>query len=217
MLLVGVTGALGAGKSTVARQLAVRGAFVIDADQVARQVLAPGSDAERMVLEHFGPGVRSADGRLDRRALARVAFSSQASRQELESLTHPLIRHEIARKVAAAAAPIVVVELPLLDRDRRREYNLDAVVHVVAATSTALGRAVGRGMSLADARSRAAAQPSEHERAALADYTLVNEGPIEDVASQVEDLWRWLCARAGVPAGHARTKRQGPAAGEPHL
>lgn len=195
MLVVGLTGGLGAGKSTVGRALAARGAVVIEADEVARQVIAPGSTGERAVLGHFGPGVAGPDGAIDRAALARLVFSSPPDRLALEAITHPLIRDEVARRVAAAGAAgqdVVVVELPLLNVARRQQYRLDVVVVVDAPTEVAVARAVARGMNEDDARNRLAALPTNDERHSIADRVLVNAMGLEELGAQVSELWDWL-------------------------
>ena len=147
VLCVGLTGILGAGKSTVGRVLAGLGAVVIDADQVEREVLAPGTAGEREVLEHFagaGQAVARPDGTLDRGALARVVFSDPELRKALEAISHPLIEESVSARVARVAAElptaVVVIELPLLDADRRLRYHLDFVVLVDAPEEVAVGR-----------------------------------------------------------------------------
>jgi dephospho-CoA kinase len=192
MLLVGLTGSLGAGKSTVARALAARGAAVIDTDQVARDVLAPGSDGARAVAERFGPTVVGPGASLDRRALARLVFSDPAQRLALEAITHPLVRQEVGRRLAATDRAVVVLEIPLLDGRRRQEYNLDLVVVVDAPEETAVHRAVLRGMPESDARARIAAQPSDDERRAIADRVVLNTGSLDALERGVDELWAWL-------------------------
>jgi dephospho-CoA kinase len=192
VLRVGLTGGLGAGKSTVGTALAARGALVIDADRVARDVIAPGSAGELAVLGHFGDRARRAGG-LDRKALAEIVFSDATERLALESITHPLIRQEIARRVAQAQEAMIVVEIPLLvDRSRRPDYGLDVVVLVEAPEEVALRRAIGRGMTDDDARSRLAVQPSNAERRLGADRVLVNNGTLDDLQRAVDELWSWL-------------------------
>lgn len=200
VLVVGLTGGLGAGKSAVGRALAARGATVIDADEVARQVLAPGSPGEGAVLEYFGPGVVGPHHSLDRAALARLVFSSPTDRLALEAISHPLIGEEVARRIGAArsaGAQVAVIELPLLDAARRRQYDLDAVVLVDTPEDVAVARAVGRGMPEPDARARMAAQPSAEERRSLADWTVANDRDLAALERQVDELWHWLTSRAG--------------------
>ncbi len=200
MLLVGLSGGIGSGKSSVGRALAARGATVIDADQVAREILAPGSPGERAVLERFGPAVARPDGALDRQALAAVVFADDRERGDLEAITHPLVHLEVMGRTAAAEASVVVVEVPLLDAARRREYAFDKVVLVATPPEDAVQRAVARGMGEDDVRARMADQPNDDQRRAVADRVLDNSGTPVDLEAEVDRLWRWLTARAG-PAG----------------
>jgi dephospho-CoA kinase len=210
---VGLTGTLGAGKSTVGKALAARGAAVIDADQVARDVTAPGSPGERAVLEHFGEratarsGPAGQTGQLDRKTLADIVFSDAAERLALEAITHPLIRAEVLRRAALADSealahdearantPVVVIEVPLLDEQRKVDYGLDVVVLVDAPEDLAVHRAVGRGMTETAARARMAAQPSGAQRRLLADRALVNDGDLKDLEIAVDELWSWLLTK----------------------
>ena len=192
MLLVGLSGSLGSGKSTVGRALAARGAAVIDADQVARDVLAPGSAGAQAVLEHFGPGVRRPDGSIDRQALAEVVFADPDQRAALEAITHPLVNQEVRRRVAELGDAVIVVEMPLLDARRRDQYGFDVVVLVETPPDIAVRRAAGRGMTEDEARARTAAQPTAQQRRQVADRTLANDGTQAELETAVEALWAWL-------------------------
>ncbi len=196
VLVVGLTGRLGAGKSTVGRLLAGLGATVIDTDQVARDVMAPGSELEALVKQRFGPSVTAPDGSVDRRALARTVFADATRRAELEALTHPAIRAGVTSLLATAPAPVAVVEVPLLDAARKRQYGLDAVVLVDVPGELGLQRAVARGMGEHDARARAAAQPTDEERRSLADFTVHNDGDLAHLRQQVLEVWDQLAAMA---------------------
>jgi len=191
---VGLTGGLGSGKSTVGRALAARGAAVIDADQVARRVIEPGSAGEQAVLAHFGAGVTGPDGHIDRRALAAIVFADPGERRALEAITHPLVHEEIVSELAALQAPVVVIELPLLAAGRRPPYDLDLVVVVDTPEELAVSRAVRRGMTEPDVRARMAAQPTAAERRAAADWLLVNDGDEAKLEAAVDDLWARLSA-----------------------
>jgi dephospho-CoA kinase len=191
---VGLTGGLGSGKSTVGRALAARGAAVIDADQVARRVIGPGSAGEQVVLDRFGAGVAGPDGHIDRRALADVVFAHPDQRRELEAITHPLVHDEIARELASLLAPVVVIELPLLTAGRRPQYGLDLVVLVDTPEELAVSRAVRRGMTEQDVRGRMAAQPTPAQRREAADWVLVNDGDEAKLEAAVDDLWARLTA-----------------------
>lgn len=198
VLRVGLTGTLGAGKSTVGKALTARGAIVIDADQVARDVTVQGSPGERAVLEHFGDRATARSGpageppQLDRKRLGDIVFSDASERLALEAITHPLIRTEVLRRVALAQAEVVVIEIPLLDKSRKSDYGLDVVVLIDAPEKVALRRAEARGLTETGARARMAAQPSGADRRLLADRVLVNDGSMEDLESAVDDLWGWL-------------------------
>jgi dephospho-CoA kinase len=210
VLRVGLTGTLGAGKTTVGKALAARGAVVIDADQVARDVTAPGSPGELALLEHFGdraaasPGPGGGTKHLDRSALADIVFSDASKRLALEAITHPLIRAEVLRRaalaynVAVAHNGVVVIEIPLLDERRKVDYRLDVVVLVDTPDDLAVQRAMGRGMTEPAARARMAAQPSSSQRRALADRSLANDGSLDDLENAVDELWGWLVQK-GAP------------------
>ena len=189
MLRVGLTGGIGAGKSTVARRLAEHGATIVDADALAREVLAPGTEGLAAVTERFGADVLRPDGSLDRAALARVAFADDDSRRALEAITHPRIADRTAELFAAAAQDAVVVhDVPLLvEKGMAARYQL--VVVVDAPVEVRVGRLVRRGMSEADARARIAAQASEAERRAVADVWLDTDWPLAQVEAEVDALW----------------------------
>jgi dephospho-CoA kinase len=190
VLRVGLTGGAGAGKSTVAARLAQLGALVIDADALAREVLAPGSDGLREVVSSFGDGVLRPDGSLDRAALAAVVFADPEQRRLLEAITHPRIAARTARLVAAAPADAVVVhDVPLLV-EKALAAAYDLVVVVDAPVEQRVERLIGRGMTEADARARMATQASRRERQAVADVWLDNDGSTDDLVAAVDTLWR---------------------------
>jgi len=190
VLRVGLTGGIGAGKSTVARALATLGAIVIDADVLARRVLDPGTPGLADVVATFGERVLALDGSLDRAALARVAFSDESARRRLNAITHPRVAELTEREVAAAAPDAVVVhDVPLLvENGLGPDYHL--VVVVVAPVDERVHRLVAdRGMTSEQARARMRAQASDEQRAAAADVLLDNAGPPVAVGAQVERLW----------------------------
>jgi dephospho-CoA kinase len=186
---VGLTGGTGAGKSTVAQRLAERGAVVVDADVLAREVVAPGTPGLAAVVEEFGPDVLSADGSLDRGALAALAFSDPERRRALEAITHPRIAAR-TRELFGAAPPdaVVVHDVPLLV-EKRMGANYHLVLVVDAPEEVRVGRLVGRGLTEHDARARIAAQASESERRAAADVWLDNSGDPSAVLREVDRLW----------------------------
>ncbi len=189
MLKIGLTGGTGSGKSTAARRLSARGAVVVDADLLAREVMAPGTPGLAAVVEEFGPEVLAADGGLDRVALAAAAFSSDERRRALEAITHPLIAARTAELVAAAPPRSVLVhDVPLLvEKGMGPGYHL--VVVVDAPVEVRVRRLVGRGMPEQDARRRIAVQADDAARRAAADVWLENTGTSEQLDAAVDRLW----------------------------
>jgi dephospho-CoA kinase len=195
MLLVGLTGGIGSGKSTVAAALGAHGAGVVDADSIAREIVEPGGPAYAPVVERFGPGVVGPDGALDRAALAAVVFADAAARADLNALTHPVIGQVMAERVAAqlTSHQIVVLDIPLLSIATRDRFHLGAVVVVDCPEDIAVARLVEhRGFSEADARSRVAAQISREERRRLADRVIDNSGGRAALEPQIDQVWEWL-------------------------
>ena len=197
MLRVGLTGGIGAGKSTVSRLLAARGAMVIDADRLAREVVEPGTDGYAALLDEFGPSVLSADGSVNRATLAELVFADEAARRRLETIIHPRVRAR-AKELEAQADPqaVVVHEIPLLVETAADGF--DVVVVVDIAEDEAVRRLLGRGMSADDAWSRIRTQASREQRRAVADVVLDNSGGTDSLSEQVEALWRDLSARAAL-------------------
>lgn len=197
-LRVGLTGGIGAGKSTVAARLADRGALVVDADALARQVLEPGEPAVQQVLDQFGPAVLAADGSLDRSRLAAIVFADPEARSALEAIVHPEVARR-ARAAMAAAEPgsVVVYDVPLLT-EKGMADQFDLVVVVVADADGRRDRLVGRGLDPADAAARIAAQADDAERKAVADVVIDNSGPVEELDAQVDALWQRLVHQLGL-------------------
>lgn len=197
MLRVGLTGGIGAGKSTVSRLLAARGAMVIDADRLAHEVVEPGTDGYAALLDEFGPSVLSADGSVNRATLAELVFADEAARRRLETIIHPRVRAR-AKELEAQADPqaVVVHEIPLLVETSADGF--DVVVVVDIAEDEAVRRLLGRGMSADDAWSRIRTQASREQRRAVADVVLDNSGGTDSLSEQVEALWRDLSARAAL-------------------
>jgi dephospho-CoA kinase len=198
VLAVGLTGGIGSGKSAVAELLVERGAVLIDADAVAREVVAPGGPAYRPLVDRFGPGILAADGTVDRPALAAAAFGDAEALADLNAITHPAIGIEMIerRNALAATDEVVVLAIPLLTPAHRETVGLDVVVVVDCPTEVALERLVGlRGMERADAEARVAAQVSREERLAEADFVVDNSSTLEHLTEEVDRLWGWLQAR----------------------
>jgi dephospho-CoA kinase len=189
--MVGLTGGIGAGKSAVAQRLAERGAVIIDADRLAREVVAAGTDGLAEVAAAFGPGVLGPDGELDRPALGARVFGDDAARRALEKIIHPRVRARTAQLAAAASADAVVVnDVPLLvETGLGPSYHL--VVVVSAAEQTRVRRLVEtRGMTAELATARIAAQAGDDQRRAAADVVIDNDGALPDLDAQVDWLWR---------------------------
>lgn len=188
---VGLTGGIASGKSTVSRMLEAKGALVIDADQLARAVVEPGTEGLRQVVEAFGSDVVDSAGRLDRARLGALVFGDPGRRIRLEQIVHPLVRAEAARLEAEARADQVVVhDIPLLV-ETGQQGDFDLVVVVDATPATQVERLVRtRGMSADAAGERIAAQAGREERRAAADEVILNDGSLDDLGTAVERLWR---------------------------
>jgi dephospho-CoA kinase len=191
MLRVGLTGGIGSGKSTVAGRLVERGAVLVDADVLAREVVAPGTPGLQAVLEEFGADLRKPDGSLDRAALAHVVFGDESRRQALNAIVHPLVAARRSVLVAALTAETVVVEdIPLLvENDLGARFHLVVVVH--AAPEERVRRLVAeRGMDADDAWARVRSQADDDARRAAADLWLDNSGTMSKLLSAVDELWK---------------------------
>jgi dephospho-CoA kinase len=191
VLLVGLTGGIGAGKSTVAELLTERGAIVIDGDLIARRVVEPGRPALAAIVERFGPEVLAPDGTLDRPALAARAFGSDEDRLALEAITHPAIGAEFVREMSEAPPDgIVINDVPLLvESQKAAERGYELVIVVEAPRALRLDRLETRGLDRADAEARMAAQATDEERRAVATHLLDNGGTREELAAQVDAVW----------------------------
>jgi dephospho-CoA kinase len=198
MLLVGLTGGLGAGKSTVGRMLAQRGAVVVDADDLAREALAPGTRGFKQACDIFGDAVLTEEGHLDRRAIADIVFADEDKRRALESITHPEVFRLLAEEVERhrATDDIVVFDAPLII-ETGFHHACDILVVVSTPVKAQIARAMGdRGMTEGEARSRIAVQLPAEEREALADVVIRNDGDLASLERQVAALWADLQARA---------------------
>lgn len=193
MRVVGLTGGIGSGKSTVAALLRERGVPVIDADEVARDCVTPDGPVLRAIVARFGTEVLTTDGSLDRAALAAIVFADPAARQDLEALTHPCIEAGIAAGLAALAAStdppdLVAVEHPLLIEAGRTD-EVDVVVVVEAPLADRVARVVaGRGLTQEQVRARIASQVDDVARRAAADHLVRNDGDLSGLALRVDEL-----------------------------
>ena len=198
MLLVGLTGGIGSGKSTVARMLEERGAVVFDADLLAREAVEPGTPGHAAVIERFGADVLAPGGELDREALASIVFADPAARRDLEQIVHPEVRRLFAEGSEAYhdTDRIVVFSAPLLV-ESGMHTAFEILVVVSATVATQIERLMRqRGMSEPAIRARIDAQAPLEDKAAVADFLVDNEGTLAELESQVERLWHDLSARA---------------------
>ncbi|CAN5766865.1 dephospho-CoA kinase [soil metagenome] len=196
MLLVGLTGGIGSGKSTVSAMLAERGAIIIDGDAVVRELQQPGSPVVEAIAARF-EGVVGDHGHLDRSALAAIVFNDPAALADLNGIVHPPLGEEIRRRIDVERATdhVVVLDLPLLTE--RPRSDLDATIVVDVDPEIAVDRlAKSRGMDEADARARMTNQASREQRVAIATHVLENSGDVEALESQVDAVWAELRARA---------------------
>lgn len=189
MLRIGLTGGIGSGKSTVAALLADRGAVVVDADRIAREVVEPGTPGLAAVAEEFGPEVLTDDGRLDRTALGAVVFADEDARRRLEAILHPLIRARSAEIEAAAGPGVLVVhDIPLLVESGQAEL-FDAVLVVDVPVPTQVERMTGdRGWTREQAQARVAAQADRETRLRAATHVIDNTGTRDDLRERVTEV-----------------------------
>lgn len=206
MLRIGLTGGIGAGKSTVAKELESLGAVIIDGDKIAREVVEPGTEGLAALVAAFGDGILSPDRSLNRPALAAIAFSDDESRAKLNAITHPLVGARSQQLIAGAGPDAIIVQdIPLLVENHAAPmFSLVIVVWVDAEER--VRRLVGsRGMAEADARARIAAQATDAQRRAVADVWLDNSGPPAQTVAAVRTLWAERIApfAANIAAGTA--------------
>lgn len=196
-LVAGLTGGIGSGKSAVADRLAARGAAVVDTDEIARALAAPGGAAMPAIAEAFGPGYLRADGGLDRDAMRRLVFADAVARAKLESILHPLIRAESSRRLAAAAAPYAVLAVPLLFESGAWADRVDRIVVVDCDEALQVARAAARpGLDESAVRSVMAAQWPRWRRLQMADEVVWNGGSLEALDRACEALHGRLMAAA---------------------
>ena len=201
MFSIGLTGGIGSGKSAVADLLVERGDWLIDADQVAREVVEPGGPAYAPLVDRFGIGILTSERTIDRQALADVAFADDAALADLNAITHPAIGIEMIERQRALSATdaLVILAIPLLRPIHRETMEIDRVVVVDCPTDVAIARLVTyRSFPEADARARIAAQITREERTAEADYVVVNDAGLDELKRQVDALWDWMTQERAV-------------------
>lgn len=198
MKVIGLTGGIATGVSAVAKMFRELGATVIEADQVARDVVRPGTEVHKRIVEVFGRGVLQPDGAVDRKQLAEVIFRDAAARRRLNAITHPRIRQTISNEVErlreGSPDAVVIVDVPLLlDTTGPEAFGLEGVIVVYADPQTQVARIMKRdGLTEEEARRRIAAQRPVSEKVTEADWTINNNGSLDETRRQVEDIWREL-------------------------
>jgi dephospho-CoA kinase len=197
MVVIGLTGGIGAGKSAVSARLAARGAVVIDADAIVHELQQPGQPVLAAMVERFGPGILAADGTLDRAAVADLVFGddpgARANLTDLNAIVWPAVGEEIARRLAdlEGTDEVVVLDVPLMVESGRSD--LTGLLVVDCPVDVAVQRLVDqRGMDAADARARIARQASREERLARADHVIDNSGDLAQLDREVEKAWAWI-------------------------
>ncbi len=200
MILVGLTGGIGSGKSTVSEMLAARGAVIVDADAIVREIQEPGSPVINQLVEAFGPSVVDSSGALDRQAMANIVFTDPDALKKLNGIVHPAVGAEMNRRVLDQREThnVVVLDIPLLTENPRE--GLQARIVVDVPEELQIARLVEfRGFSGDDARARMSRQATRAERLSKADFVVDNSGTREDLVAQVDALWAWLNALPQLP------------------
>jgi len=195
VLTIGLTGNIGAGKSSVAELLVSHGAHLIDADKVAREVVEPGAPAYQPLIDRFGTAILDAEGRIDRPRLAAVVFADPADLADLNAIVHPAIGVAMieGKDAHRGTGDIVVMDIPLLKEFHNEMLSLDGVIVVDVSPEVRLERlTTQRGMSEEDVRARMAAQPTREERLEGADFVIDNSGDADHLAAEVDRVWAEL-------------------------
>jgi dephospho-CoA kinase len=193
--LLGLTGGIGSGKSTVSTLLAEKGAVIIDADAITRSLQQPGQAVFDEIVARFGSTVVGADGNLDRAGLASIVFTDEQAKKDLEHIVHPAVGAEMLKRMQEEADTdhVVVYDVPLLVEAARRAMSFAGVIVVDIDPEVAVQRVVEqRGMDEGDVRARIANQASREERIAVADKVIDNSGSRDDLRRQVDEVWAWI-------------------------
>jgi dephospho-CoA kinase len=207
MRLIGLTGGIGSGKSSVSSRLEQRGAELIDADAIVRELQAPGQPVFDAMVERWGDRIVADDGTLDRAAVAGIVFSDKDELKAIEAIVHPELRQEMDRRIGdlATSDRVVILDIPLLAESRSKGGALDArgtsaIIVVDCPIDTAVARLVEhRGFDEADARARVAAQATREDRRALADFVIDNGGAVDALEAEIDRCWSWLASIESTP------------------
>lgn len=216
MILVGLTGGIGSGKSTVSELLARRGAVIVDADAIVREIQQPGSPLLQTLADEFGSEVIDSAGALDRQAVAAIVFADPAALEKLNAIVHPAVGEEMNRRVLAQrnTDSVVVLDIPLLTENPRDGLQGRIVVDVPEEVQ--VRRLVEhRGFTEDDARARMSRQATREERLATADFVVDNSGTQEELSVQVDRLWEWLTSLPQLPPDFDPTPRRSTTSGAP--
>jgi dephospho-CoA kinase len=204
MFLVGITGGIASGKSTVAAMLGKFDSQIIDADDIAREVVLPGSDGFSKVVAEFGPQILEQDGSLSRAELGKIVFKDPERRRTLEGILHPLIKARTLERISQSKSDIVIYIVPLLV-EARVDYPFDFVATIEAGTDNQIRRLIdNRGMSFEEANARITAQASEAERVARADVRIDGSLALADLEVAVSKLWNQILLLAAKKAEHGK-------------
>jgi len=218
VILLALTGGIGSGKSSVSARLAERGAVIVDADRITHELQQPGGAVLAAMADRWGPGILTADGALDRQAVADIVFGDADELKALNKIVHPAVRQEMNRQARelADSGRVVVMDIPLLVEGRRSgRPRFSGVVVVDTPPEVAVERLVRhRGFDEVDAWARVGRQASREERLAAADFVVDNSGQPEDLDRQVDRLWDWARAREQVPAPGCRDHEARPDASD---
>ena len=220
MILVGLTGGIGSGKSTISSLLEGKGAVIIDADAIVREVQLPGSAVLAELAEKFGSEVLAADGSLDRQAVANIVFTDPDALKALNAIVHPAVGKEMNRRMIEQRSTdhVVVLDIPLLTENPREGLQGKIVVDVPVEVQ--VERLVKyRGFDEADARARISRQATREQRLATADFVVDNSGDLAALQPQIEKLWQWLKSLPQLPADYepiTPTPNAGPQASTPN-
>ena len=220
MILVGLTGGIGSGKSTISSLLEGKGAIIIDADAIVREVQLPGSAVLTELVAKFGAGVLAADGSLDRQAVANIVFTDPEALKALNAIVHPAVGKEMNRRMIEQRTTdhVVILDIPLLTENPREGLQGKIVVDVPVEVQ--VERLVQyRGFNEADARARISRQATREQRLATADFVVDNSGDLADLQPQIDKLWLWLNSLPQLPADYepiTPTPNAGPKASTPN-